>query len=285
MYIPSASTRIAGVIGWPIAHSLSPRLHSFWLDRYGIDGLYLPMAVRPERITQAIAALQALGLQGCNVTLPHKVATMQAVDVLTERARRAGAVNTVTLDGHGKSLGDNTDGIGFLDHLRDHHPDWDGRAGPAILIGAGGAARAIAASLLDDVGVPELRLANRNAWRAKKLAQDLGGPITCVPWEKRHEALADVRLLVNTTMLGQAGQAPLHLDLARLPWEAVVYDIVYVPLETALLREARARGNPTIDGLGMLLHQAKIGFAAWFGCEPAIDEEVRRFVLAGLKAA
>lgn len=276
----SGKGKIAGVMGWPIDHSLSPRLHNFWLERYGIDGSYIPLSVRPEHLPQALRALPALGMKGCNITLPHKEPAQKSMDHLTDRARRAGAVNTVIVGEDGRLLGDNSDGLGFLAHLRQSVPNW--QAGPTLLMGAGGAARALAASLLDEAKVPELRIVNRTDWRAQQMAADLGGPIKTLSWEKRHDALADLSLLINATYLGQAGQPPLHLDLQRLPDSAVLFDIVYVPLETPLLRAGKERGNRVVDGLGMLLHQAKLGFAAWFGKEPEIEATLRAHVLAGL---
>jgi shikimate dehydrogenase len=271
---------LAGVVGWPVSHSRSPRLHGYWLERHGIDGAYLPFAVRPENLASALRAVPMLGLRGVNVTLPHKEAAFAVVDRASEAARRIGAVNTITVDAEGRLEGSNTDGYGFLAHLTASAPDYRPAEGPALLLGAGGAARAIAVALLD-AGVPELRLANRNPRRAAELAAALGPAVTLVDWEDREEALADVALLVNSTTLGMAGQPALDIDLAALPRGAVVDDIVYVPLETPLLAAARARGNRVVDGIGMLLHQARPGFAAWFGVEPEVTAELRDIVLAG----
>ena len=273
--------RIAGVMGWPIAHSRSPRLHGFWLERYGIDGAYLPFPVRPEKLAEALRALPLLSLRGVNVTLPYKEAALAIVDRASEAARRIGAVNTVVVSDGGELEGSNTDGYGFLEHLKASVPAVQAAAGPAVLLGAGGAARAIGVSLLD-AGVPQLRLANRTAHRAAALAEALGPRATLVDWTDRAAALSGASLLVNSSTLGMAGQPPLTLALDDLPPDAIVYDIVYVPLETPLLAAARARGNPCVDGLGMLLHQARPGFAAWFGVEPAVTPELRDFVLAGM---
>lgn len=280
----TGKARLAGVIGWPIAHSRSPRLHGFWLERYGIDGAYLPFAVKPENLAAALAALPALGLRGINVTLPHKESVLGLCARVSDAARRIGAVNTIVLGEDGALEGSNTDAFGFLAHLTASQPGFRADSGPAVLLGAGGAARAIAVALLD-AGVPELRLINRSRGRAEALAGALatapGRGVTLVDWSERAEALAGAALLVNSTSLGMTGQPALELELAALPRSAVVDDIVYVPLETPLLAAARARGNVVVDGLGMLLHQARPGFAAWFGREPEVDQALRDFVLAG----
>ncbi len=273
--------RIAGVIGWPVDHSLSPVLHGWWLHHYGIDGAYVPLAVRPPDLSAALAALPKLGFAGANVTVPHKEAAAGWVEALTPTARRIGAINTISFDSHGHSVGDSSDGFGFLENLRDGARDWRAEHGPAVVIGAGGAARAIVAALAD-AGVPEIRLVNRTLQRAERLAADLGGPVTCQLWEARHTALADAALLINTTTQGMSGQPPLDLDLEMLPTEAVVTDLVYLPLLTPLLAKAQQRGNVVVDGLGMLLHQARAGFRAWFGIEPQVTAEQRTFVLAAL---
>lgn len=279
--ILSGKARVAGVMGWPVGHSRSPRLHGYWLRQYGIDGTYIPLPVPPDRIEQAIRTLPALGFRGCNVTVPHKEAVFRCVDVLDEAARRMKAVNTIIVQPDGTLEGRNTDGYGFMANLSDGAPSWRADAGPAVVLGAGGAARAVVLGLLD-AGVPAVRLINRTAAKAEDLAADLGAAITVIPWDQRGPALADAALLVNTTTLGMQGQPALDLDLARLPPRSVVTDIVYTPLLTPLLQAAQARGNPVVDGLGMLLHQARPGFAAWFGQMPAVTPDLRRFVLEGL---
>jgi len=270
--------RLAGVMGWPVTHSRSPRLHGYWLRRYSIDGAYVPLPVHPETVTAALRALPLLGFVGANVTVPHKESALAAVDRTTAEARRIGAVNTVVVADDGTLDGRNTDGFGFSENLRAAVPGWSARSGPAVILGAGGSARAVAATLADG-GAPEIRLVNRTPERAERLAADLGGPFRVVAWNDRATALADAALLVNSTTLGMTGQPALDLELDRLPSGAVVNDIVYAPLETALLAAARARGNRVVDGLGMLLHQARPGFAAWFGVEPEVTPELRRFVL------
>ncbi len=277
--IVSGKARLAGVLGWPVSHSRSPRLHGFWLERLGIDGAYLPLAVAPENLESVIRALPRMGFAGANVTVPHKEAVMKLVDHLDPLAARIGAVNTLVVRDDGSLEGRNTDAYGFFENLRQGCPAWVPQSGPAAVIGAGGAARAVVAALAD-AGVPEIRLANRSRQRAEVLAADLGGPIRVVEWTERAEMLEGCALLVNTTTLGMTGQSNLDLDLSALPTASVVNDIVYVPLETDLLARARARGNAVVDGLGMLLHQAVPGFEAWFGRRPVVGDELRAFVLS-----
>ena len=272
-------TRTAGVIGWPVRHSLSPQLHSHWLARYGIDGAYIPFAVPPDALETAVRGLPTLGLAGANVTVPHKEAALALADAVDPLAARVGAANLLVVGDDGRTTASNTDGFGFLAHLRDTVPIWAAAGRPAAVIGAGGSSRAILLALAD-AGVPEIRLINRTTDRAEQLAGALGGPIAVTGWSERAAALADVSLIVNATTQGMTGQSPLDLPLDAAPPDAVVYDIVYVPLETPLLRDARARGHPVVDGLGMLLHQARPSFAAWFGVEPVVDDALRAAVLA-----
>ena len=268
----SGHARLAGILGWPVAHSRSPRLHGLWLRRHGVDGAYLPLPVAPDRFAAAVRALVDLGFRGANVTIPHKEAAFAICDRVDPSAQRAGAVNTLVFR-DGAIEGSNTDGWGFLANVAEAAPGWRADAGPAVILGAGGSARAIAAALLD-AGCPQLTLVNRTPARAEALARALGGPIAVAATPP----LAGAALLVNTTSLGMAGQPPLELDLAALPPGAAVADIVYVPRETSLLAAARARGLTAVDGLGMLLHQARPGFAAWFGVTPEVDAELRDFV-------
>ncbi|MBW8271188.1 shikimate dehydrogenase [Caldovatus sp. SYSU G05006] len=274
----SGHARLAGVLGWPVAHSRSPRLHGFWLERHGIDGAYVPLPVRPERFAQVVRALADLGFRGANVTLPHKEAAFAVCDEVAPFAHRAGAVNTLVFHEDGRIEGSNTDGYGFLESIREEVPGWRADRGPAVLLGAGGSARAVAAALLD-AGCPRVVLVNRTRARAEALARALGGPITVA----ERPPLAEAALLVNTTALGMQGQPTLELDLSPLPPGAVVADLVYVPLETRLVAAARARGDlAAVGGLGMLLHQARPGFARWFGVEPQVDAALRDFVAAGI---
>ena len=273
--------RVAGLVGWPVAHSRSPALHGFWLWRHGIAGAYVPFPVQPGRLPAALRGLAALGLAGCNVTLPHKEETLSLVDVADAAARRIGAANLVVVQPDGALHAQNTDGYGFLANLREQAPGWRPETGPAVVLGAGGSARAVVASLVD-AGVPEVRLLNRTGERAEALAAALGGPVRVLPWQARAAALEGAALLVNTTTQGMHGQPPLEIDLAALPRAAAVADLVYVPLETPLLAAGRARGNAVVDGLGMLLHQAVPSFEAWFGVRPEVTPELRRLIEATL---
>ena len=271
--------RLAGVIGWPVAHSRSPLLHGFWLREHGIDGAYVKLAVAPGRLEPALRGLAALGFAGCNVTLPHKQEAARLVDRIEPLAARIGAVNMVTVAADGALEGRNTDAEGFLAALAEADPDWRATSGPAVVLGAGGAARAVVAALLD-AGAPSVRLLNRTRGRAEELAAALGGAVAALDWGRRAAALDGAALLVNTTTQGMAGQPPLDLDLAALPRAALVSDIVYTPPTTPLLLAARAGGNRVAPGLGMLLHQARPAFAAWFGVLPEVTAELRASVEA-----
>jgi shikimate dehydrogenase len=272
----SAPTPLAAVLGDPIGHSRSPRLHAHWLARYGLRGHYVPLHVRPADLAETLALLPRLAFVGCNVTIPHKEAALAMAGEADPTARRIGAANTLTFR-HGTIMAENTDAHGFLANLRQGAPGWDaGR--PAVLLGAGGAARAAAVALLD-AGVPEIRVVNRTLPRARAL-EELDDRITAVEWSAVGDALRGASLLANTTSLGMTGQPPLEIDLRTLPDDAVVTDAVYAPLVTPLLAAAAERGLATVDGLGMLLHQAAPGFARWFGRMPEVDEALRRAVLA-----
>ena len=278
----SGKAKVAGVMGWPVGHSRSPMLHGHWLRQYGIDGAYVPMAVRPEKIGEALAALPALGLAGCNLTLPHKETALPHLAEIDSAARRIGAVNTIIVRADGSLAGSNTDAFGFLENLKAGAPNWRPAAGPAVMIGAGGAARAVGVALID-AGVPEIRILNRTRARAETLAQQLGANCRALDWDGRAKALDGAALLVNTSSLGMAGQPPLDLALDALPKSAVVNDIVYVPLETPLLAEARRSGHAVVDGLGMLLHQGRPGFRAWFGVDPEVTRALWDELAADIK--
>lgn len=277
--ILSGKARLAGVIGWPVGHSKSPRLHNWWLERHGIDGAYVPLPVPPERFEQVVRALPFAGFAGCNVTVPHKEAALALADTADAAARRIGAANTLVFQPDGSIEARNTDGFGFLANLTQLAPGWRADTGPAVVLGAGGAARAVCVALLD-AGTPLLRLANRTRGRAEALAAALGGAVEVIDWPLSAAAFDGAGLLVNTTSLGMTGQPPLDVDLSALPPSTLVTDIVYAPLETELLRTAKVHGNPVVDGIGMLLHQARPGFAAWFGVLPEVTEELRDFVLS-----
>ena len=280
----------AAIVGWPVEHSRSPALHGFWLKQHSIAGHYgrLPVEPRRQALEELVAFLQRTpNARGCNLTLPHKIEIMPLLDRIDPGAQRIGAVNTVVKLADGTLEGRNTDGFGFLEALRYNAPHWRAEAGPVVVLGAGGAARAVVATLVD-AGVPELRLVNRT----RETAVDLGVALTprdgrrmvIGSWDERADLLDESTLLVNTTSLGMKGQPPLDMDLARLPRSAVVYDIVSVPLETALLAEARGRANRCVDGLGMLLHQGRPGFEAWFGTKVDVSAEQRHAAAADLGA-
>lgn len=272
---------LAGVMGWPVAHSRSPAIHGHWIRHYGLNGHYVLLPVQPERIADALRGLPALGFAGCNITIPHKVAAMALVDRIDPLAARIGAINTIVVDKEGRLSGYNTDAFGFIQSLLDAQPDWRADAGPVTVLGAGGAARAILVALAER-GAKEIRLCNRSPDKAQALAAEFGGPIRAYPWEQREAALEGAALLVNTTSLGMKGQEPLEITLDRLPRHALVCDIIYVPLETPLLAAARQRGNATVNGLGMLLNQARPAFQHWFGVLPDVTPELRRMVEATL---
>ncbi|GAB4229060.1 MAG: shikimate dehydrogenase [Methyloligellaceae bacterium] len=272
----------ACVIGWPVEHSRSPLIHGAWLKEYGINGVYTREAVPPEALPDFLASLEERGYAGCNVTVPHKEAVLELVGHADETARAIGAANTLWFE-DGALCATNTDAAGFMAHLEASAPGWNAAGRPAAVLGAGGAARAVLKALAD-AGVSEIRLMNRTRARADALAEQFGPAVRVADWEARAQALEGCGLLVNTTALGMAGNAPLELSLAALPRDAVVYDIVYVPLETALLKQARARGNRCVDGLGMLLHQAVPGFEKWFGVRPQVTPQLRALVAADLEA-
>jgi len=277
---------LAGVMGWPVSHSRSPLMHNHWLRHYGIAGVYVPLPVLPERLPEALKGLSALGFAGCNLTIPHKVAAMAHMDEIDPLARRMGAMNLVVVGPEGQLKGFNTDGFGFWQSLIDAQPGFRADAGPVAVLGAGGAARAVVLSLLER-GAPQVRLLNRTAEKAQQLAHELGesgvqGAIEVLPWTEREAALQGCALLVNTTSLGMQGQPELSLRLDALPQDALVCDVIYVPLETALLKQARSRGHVTVNGLGMLMNQARPAFHAWFGVMPEITPELQQAMLATL---
>ncbi len=270
----------ACVIGWPVAHSRSPLIHGYWLTKYGLPGCYDKQAVPPEELPKFIEHFAASGLVGANVTVPHKELAYELVDRREAAAEAVQAVNTIWID-DGQLVGDNTDVYGFLANLDEGAPGWDA-GGRAAVLGAGGAARAVLKGLIDR-GFSEIRLANRTFAKARGLADAFGPAVTPVAWEERHQMLDGCALLANTTSLGMAGGHALEIDLAGLQNEAVVTDIVYVPLHTPLLEAARARGLRSVDGLGMLLHQAVPGFARWFGVRPEVTPELRARLVADIE--
>lgn len=269
---------LAGVIGSPISHSRSPRLHQHWLKRYGIRGHYIPMDVASRDLDSAIDMLPKLGFVGINVTIPHKEHALTIADSVSDRAAVIGAANTITFGNDGKVYADNTDGYGFIENLRHGAADWDPKAGPAAVIGAGGAARAVIAALLD-AGVQEIRLSNRTKTRAESLRQEFGTKIVVFDWVYAGNIFEGAATVVNTSSLGMEGKPELRVPLDGLERQAVVTDLVYAPLETRLLSHARSIGCRTVDGLGMLLYQAAPGFERWFGVRPEVDDRLRQAVI------
>jgi shikimate dehydrogenase len=270
---------IAGLLGWPVAHSRSPVIHNHWLARYAIPGRYVLFGVPPERLEAAVRGIAVLGLRGCNVTTPHKQTIFPMLDHVDELARKIGAINTVVVGDDGALSGFNNDGNGFVQSVRDAAAGWRPDAGPITIVGAGGAARAIIASLQAQ-GAREVRVVNRTRSRADELQAWFGAPVVAVSWEERSSALEGARLLVNATNQGMAGKPALDLALDALPKDAIVGDVIYVPPETPLLATARARGHVTVNGLGMLLNQARPAFNAWFGVMPEITPELRAAIAA-----
>jgi len=269
---------LAGVIGSPIAHSRSPALHGYWLQRYGLKGFYIPMDVAQADLAQVLRTLPLMGFVGLNVTIPHKETVLALADIVTDRAALIGAANTLIFRKDGSIHADNTDGAGFIANLRQNAPHWQPQAGPAAVFGAGGAARAVIAALIE-VGVPEIRLANRTRTRAEALHADFGAKVVVHDWVQAGNMLEGVATVVNTTALGMVGKPDFRVPLDALGPQALVTDTVYTPLKTALLIEAEERGCTVVDGLGMLLHQAAPGFERWFGHRPEVDEATRQAVL------
>ena len=270
---------MAGVMGWPVMHSRSPKIHNYWLAKHGLAGVYVPLAIQADGLRAALRALPAVGFAGCNLTIPHKEAAFEVVDRVDPVAKRIGAINCVVVAPDGTLEGRNYDGFGYIQSILEAWPEWRADAGPVAVIGAGGAARAVLVSLADQ-GAKEIRLVNRTPARADALAQEFGPSVKTVPWDGRHAALEGAAMLVNTTSQGMAGQPPLDLALDRLPASALVSDIIYIPQETPLLAAAKLRGNRTVNGLGMLLHQARPAFHAWFGVMPEVTAELRVMIEA-----
>ena len=264
-------------MGWPVMHSRSPLLHNYWLKQHNLAGTYVPLAIPPERLAAALRALHPLGFSGCNLTIPHKEQAMKIVDEVDAFAKSIGAISCVIVRPDGSLSGTNNDCYGFIHSIKQEQPAWRAGTGPSVVVGAGGGARAVCYGLAQE-GSKEIRLVNRTLDRAKKIVEDFGGPIKAIPWEQRHEALDGAAIVVNTTSQGMLGQTALDLRLDTLPAGALAVDIVYIPLETPFLAEARKRGNPTINGLGMLLHQARPAWKAWFGIEPEVTAELREII-------
>ncbi len=269
---------LAGVIGSPIAHSKSPQIHMHWLRKHEIAGHYIPLDVKPDSLESVLRTMPKMGFVGANVTIPHKEQALEIADQITDRATLIGAANTLIFREDGKILADNTDGYGFITNLKQGAPDWDPKSGPAAVLGAGGAARAVITSLLD-AGVPEILLSNRTKVRAEALRSDFGKRIIVVDWVQAGNMFDSATTVVNTTSLGMIGKAPLRVPLDGLRRGMVVNDLVYAPLKTPFLVEAERQGCTIVDGLGMLLHQAVPGFERWFGARPEVDSATRAAAL------
>jgi shikimate dehydrogenase len=274
-----SSFGIAGLLCWPTFQSRSPVIHNHWLAHYDIPGRYVLFPVPPERLEQAVRGLSALGLRGCNVTTPHKQAIFPLLDRVDDLARRIGAVNTVVVEPDGTLTGFNNDGNGFIQSLRDADPAWRPDSGPILVLGAGGASRAVVASLAAQ-GAREIRVCNRSVDKAQEIADAVGSVVKVVAWDQREDALDGIAMLANATSLGMTGKGPLPMPLDRLPARAIVGDLIYLPPETPLLAAARARGNTTVNGLGLLLNQARPAFNAWFGVMPEITPDLLKAVAA-----
>jgi shikimate dehydrogenase len=270
---------LAAVIGHPIAHSRSPALHTYWLKRYGLKGHYIPIDIAPSDLPDLIRTLPRLGFVGANITIPHKEAILNIADIVTDRAALIGAANTLIFRKDGKIHADNTDGSGFIANLRQNAPNWAPASGPAVVLGAGGGARAVVAALIE-VGAPEIRIVNRTRPRADALRSDFGAKLHVYDWVQAGNLMEDAVTVVNTTSLGMTGKPDFRVPMDGLNPRALVTDLVYTPLKTQLLLDAEARGCTTVDGLGMLLHQAVPAFERWFGIRPDVDEATRKAVLS-----
>ena len=261
-------------MGWPVMHSRSPMMHKYWLRQHDLAGTYLPLAIPPEGLAAALRALRPLGFAGCNLTIPHKQQAMTIVDEVDTVAQRIGAISCVVVRPDGSLAGTNNDWFGFVQNLKHEQPGWRANAGPVAVIGAGGGSRAVCYGLLQE-GAKEIRLVNRTFARAKGIAEEFGGPIKALPWEQRHDVLDGAAMAVNATSCGMVGQPALDIRLDKLPRAALAADIIYIPLETPFLAAARKRGNRTVNGLGMLLHQGRPAWKAWFGIEPDVTPGLR----------
>jgi shikimate dehydrogenase len=282
MSATSSRFLLAGVMGWPVMHSRSPLLHNYWFRQHGLAGAYVPLAIEPGKLADALRALYPLGFAGCNLTIPHKQAAMSVVDEVDEVARRIGAISCVTVRDDGSLTGANNDCYGFIEHLKQTCLSWRADAGAAVVFGAGGGARAVCYALMRE-GVSEIRVINRTLERAQHLAADFGPPLRALPWSGRNDALAGAGIIVNTTSQGMMGQPPLDIRLDAAPLSALAYDIIYVPLETPFLAAARQRGLATLNGLGMLLHQGRPAWKNWFGIDTAVTDELRTALEDSLK--
>ena len=273
------SLKLAAVIGHPISHSKSPKMHGYWLDQAGVLGYYVPLEIHPDNFEEALKNMPKQGFRGANVTIPHKERALEIADYVSERAKRIGAANTLYFDADGKIHADNTDGYGFITNLKKGAPEWNAKAGPALVLGAGGAARAILDALITEE-TPKLYLTNRTKERAQALASEFGDTVEVLDWDNKNVVVSEVKTLINTTSLGMNGKGDLGLDFSQLTSAITVTDIVYTPLETDLLKHAKQRGCTCVDGLGMLIYQGIPGFSNWFGVAPKVTDELRELLLS-----
>lgn len=274
---PSDRFLLAGVMGWPVMHSRSPMFHNYWLKEHKLAGTYVPLAIRPEHLAAALRGLHPLGFAGVNVTIPHKQEAMKIIDEVDALGKAIGAVSCITVRPDGSLAGTNNDCYGFIQAVKQEHAGWRADAGPIAVIGAGGGSRAVCYGLARE-GAREIRLVNRSFERAREIAREFGGPIKALEWKDRNDALEGVATVVNTTSQGMVGNPALDIRLDKLPKNALAADIVYIPLETPFLAQARKRGNRTMNGLGMLLNQGRPAWKAWFGIEPEVTVELRAMV-------
>ena len=271
------SPKLVAVLGHPVSHSKSPSMHGHWLKTYAISGDYIAIDIPPQRFSDTLTVLIDAGASGFNVTVPHKEKALLLSDHRSARAEKIGAANTLVIDVNGKINADNTDGYGFITNIRSHCKHWVPEAGPALVLGAGGASRAILLSLLD-AGVPKIYLTNRTQQRALEVASELSSLIEVVSWQHKERCLPDVMTMVNTTSLGMTGKPPLNIDISSINPLALVTDLVYAPIETPLLCQAKTLGCSAVGGIGMLLNQGVPGFEAWFGIRPVVDAEIETLV-------
>ncbi len=268
---------MAGVMGWPVMHSRSPLMHNHWFAQEKLKGVYVPLAIQPENLEAALRGLHALGFSGCNLTIPHKQNALRIVDEVDLIAQKMGAISCVAVQKDGRLVGTNNDAPGFIRNVKEFQPHWRADRGPIVVIGAGGGSRAVCQGLIME-GAQEIRLVNRSMERAQTVMSQLGGPIQCHSWSDRNDLMQGAAMVVNTTSQGMIGQTALDVQLDKLPTDALVTDIVYTPMETPFLAQARRRGNPTLNGLGMLLHQGPLGWKAWFGIEPQVTPALRQLL-------
>ena len=269
---------VAAVIGHPVNHSRSPRMHNFWLAHFGLEGYYIPLDIDPKKFERSIRNLPELGLVGANITIPYKEKVLKIADKISDRAALVGAANTLTFLPNGGIYADNTDGYGFLQNIKSKYKDWSAREGISVVFGAGGASRAILAALIED-GASDIILANRTRSRADQLRSDFGAKIKVVEWMKVQNYLSEASTIINTTSLGMVGKPDLPIPLNALKKNTLVTDIVYTPIETHLLATAAKMGCRTVDGLGMLIHQAIPGFERWFGIRPGDSQALRELLI------